>query len=232
MPTILTFDTTTEVCSVALQHDARIFSRCSDTPNSHAKVVLPLVQEVLDEAGLELKAVDGLGVTIGPGSFTGIRIGVSIAQGLSFGSSLPVVTVTTLELLAHQSVAVANGCGSDIILVALDARMGEVYWQLFQINGNDLSELSPPAISDVATFNTCLGTQKNIVGVGHGWLIEGVDDSHLVRKDGLLKPSADFMIPLVENRLVKKVHITAESLEPLYLRNEITWQKRTRIRNK
>ena len=88
--TLLALDTSTEHCSVALQANGQLYLRAAVTPREHSQKILGFVDEVLSEAGLSLQQVDALVSGIGPGSFTGVRIGVSIAQGLAFSRNLPV----------------------------------------------------------------------------------------------------------------------------------------------
>jgi tRNA threonylcarbamoyladenosine biosynthesis protein TsaB len=125
---VLAIDTATERCSVALRVDGRVVERAVDTERNHAELVLPMVNEVLVEARVELNALDGIAYGRGPGAFTGVRIAVSVVQGLAYGASLPVVGISDLTAIAQQ---VAYP-GAEI-LVCVDARMGEVYWGTFTV---------------------------------------------------------------------------------------------------
>lgn len=231
MPHILAIDTATEVCSVALGNNTSSCSRTSEVANSHAKVVLELVQQLLNEQSVELKNLDALALTIGPGSFTGIRIGSSVAQGLSFGTGLPIVPITTLELLGEQAMALRLVQSEQSVCVALDARMGELYWQLFKNVAGVLRATSEPMIGSPEQLNTVIAAEvSDIVGIGHGWGVNGVDTTLVSNVDTELKPAAEFMLPMAIDRLEKGESVSAFTLQPLYLRNEITWQKRKRIR--
>jgi tRNA threonylcarbamoyladenosine biosynthesis protein TsaB len=125
---VLAVDTATEACSVALWTEAGVIARFKEMGRGHAEEVLGMVEAVLQEAGLRLSALDGIAAGVGPGSFTGVRISVSAAQGLAFGADLPVVPVTSLEALASQVLQ----DGIDQALACLDARMGEVYWGAYR----------------------------------------------------------------------------------------------------
>lgn len=140
---ILAIDTATERCSVALRTQARTFDRLIDTPRGHADLILTLVQEVLDEAGLKLADLDAIAYGRGPGAFTGVRIAIGVAQGLAFGASLPTVGISDLAAVAQQ-VAVAG----DRVLVCMDARMNEVYWGLFDCDADGL--VVPASIEQVS----------------------------------------------------------------------------------
>lgn len=124
---ILAIDTATENCSVALLVNDRVISRSEVAPRDHTKKVLPMVDEVLKEAGLTLQDLDALAFGRGPGSFTGVRIGIGIAQGLAFGAELPMIGVSTLAAMAQASYRLH---GATNAAVAIDARMGEVYWHV------------------------------------------------------------------------------------------------------
>jgi tRNA threonylcarbamoyladenosine biosynthesis protein TsaB len=124
---VLALDTATEACSVALLTDEGLFGLFKEVGRGHAEQILGMVDAVLGEAGCVLGRLDGIAASVGPGAFTGVRISVSVAQGLAFGAGLPVVAVSTLEALALHAL---RG-GADQAMACLDARMGEVYWGCF-----------------------------------------------------------------------------------------------------
>ena len=103
MPTLLALDTSTEACSVALLHDGRRFSRHEVIPRLHAKRLLPMVQELLDEAGIALGAVDAIAFGRGPGAFTGVRIAIGVVQGLAFAPDKPVLPISYLAVMAQRA---------------------------------------------------------------------------------------------------------------------------------
>lgn len=117
-------DAATEVCSAALLCDGDVRVRSIEAGRGHAQQLLTMVTELLAEAEVSWSMLDGIAASIGPGAFTGVRISVSVAQGLAFGAGLPVVPVTTLEAMALQ--VLERDLGRAI--ACLDARMGEVYW--------------------------------------------------------------------------------------------------------
>lgn len=130
---LLAIETSTESCSVALLCGDKIFERSELAPRRHAELVLPMADAVLEEAGLQRKQLDGIAVGRGPGAFTGVRLGVSVAQGLAFALDLPVAPVSSLAALAMQ--APNNGAA---ILALIDARMGEIYAGAFRHEANGL----------------------------------------------------------------------------------------------
>ena len=127
MTRVLAVDAATEVCSVALLCDGDVRVRSIEGGRGHAQQLLAMVTELLAEAQISWSMLNGIAASIGPGAFTGVRISVSVAQGLAFGAGLPVVPVTTLEAMALQVLE----RDSDRAIACLDARMGEVYWACF-----------------------------------------------------------------------------------------------------
>lgn len=122
---ILAFDTSTEWCSVALWVDGDVRSKAVKAGQAHSRILLPMVSELLAEAGLGLRGLDALAYGKGPGAFTGLRIACSVAQGLAMGANLPVLGVVTLEAMAEET-------GANQVVACLDARMGEVYAAVLQ----------------------------------------------------------------------------------------------------
>lgn len=134
---LLAIETSTESCSVALLRvdglRENLFERSELAPRRHAELVLPMAEALLREAGLQRKQLDGIAVGRGPGAFTGVRLGVSVAQGLAFALDLPVMPVSSLAALAMQ--APDDDAG---ILALIDARMGEVYAGAFKRGADGL----------------------------------------------------------------------------------------------
>jgi len=129
---LLALDTSTEACSAALMLDDGIRLRFEITERSHAELILPMIDSLLAEAGIELASLDGLAFGRGPGGFTGLRIAAGVAQGLAYGAGLPVAPISSLAAVAEQ---VEAGEG-ERILVCNDARMGELYWAAFERRGD------------------------------------------------------------------------------------------------
>jgi tRNA threonylcarbamoyladenosine biosynthesis protein TsaB len=126
---VLALDTSSGQCSAALLIDGRLIQRAVRTAREHARLILPMVDELLAESGLPLRALDLIAFGRGPGSFTGLRIAAGVTQGLAFGADLPVLPVSSLRALAEQARRrLAPQSVSGHALACMDARMGEVYW--------------------------------------------------------------------------------------------------------
>ncbi|BFI95218.1 MAG: tRNA (adenosine(37)-N6)-threonylcarbamoyltransferase complex dimerization subunit type 1 TsaB [Rhodanobacter sp.] len=130
---LLAIETATEACSVALVHGDEVIARSELAPRRHAERVLPMADELLAEAGLGKHALDAIAVGRGPGAFTGVRLAVSLAQGMALALDLPVVTVSSLAALALE--APDDGDDGTAILAVIDARMGEIYAASYRRDG-------------------------------------------------------------------------------------------------
>lgn len=149
MPNIILIETATARCSTALVAGDRVVSRrWSEEPRAHASMTAPFVQEMLAEQGLTVRDCDAVCVSKGPGSYTGLRVGVSTAKGLCFGAGIPLIAVSTLEVLAFQAIetgVVPEGCTH--IIPMIDARRMEVYTAVCAPDGTLTGEISPVVIT-------------------------------------------------------------------------------------
>ena len=132
---ILAIDTATEACSVALWNDGTVNAHFELCPREHTQRILPMVQDILTTSGTSLTDINALAYGRGPGSFTGVRIGIGIAQGLALGAELPMIGVSTLMTMAQGA---WRKNGATRVLSAIDARMGEVYWAEYQRDENGI----------------------------------------------------------------------------------------------
>src|SRR5512139_4159598 len=188
---LLVIDTSTEWCSAALWLDGRILARRVLAEQRHSSLLLPMVDELLREAGLALRELDGIGYGAGPGSFTGLRIACAVTQGLAFGADLPVVGVSTLESIAEQT-------GADHVLTVLDARMAEVYWAAYQREGDGWRAVSAPQLALPESVVVPAG--GDWIGAGNGFAALGEVlrprlAAQLVRIDDRLMPDAAARAP-------------------------------------
>ncbi|WP_006788671.1 tRNA (adenosine(37)-N6)-threonylcarbamoyltransferase complex dimerization subunit type 1 TsaB [Thiorhodospira sibirica] len=147
---ILAIETASEQCSAAVWYDGTLYQQSQLAPREHARLILPMMQAVLDEAGLSLSQLDAIAFGRGPGAFTGVRIAASVAQGSAFAADLPVLAISSLAALAQQGL----DQGSRAVFAATDARMQEVYCASFGADAQGLAQplteeqvCSPQAVS-------------------------------------------------------------------------------------
>jgi tRNA threonylcarbamoyladenosine biosynthesis protein TsaB len=224
---ILALDTATENCSVALLVNDKVIVRSEVAPRDHTKKVLPMVDEVLQEAGVKLTDLDALAFGRGPGSFTGVRIGIGIAQGLAFGADLPMIGVSTLEAMAQGSY---RKHGAEQVACAIDARMSEVYWGRFERqqdgtwNAIDPECVVPPAI--LAEQSTADQSTWRKAGTGWEAYSEPLSELNFSTENGdVLFPDAEDIVYLAKFELEKGNMVDAENASPTYLRDTVAWKK-------
>lgn len=145
MAAILSIETSTSICSVAVHLDGRLISLSQLTePGAHAERLMLLIEEVLEKAKIGFQEFDAVAVSEGPGSYTGLRIGVSTAKGLAFGLNKPLIGVNTLQALAS---AVASKEG-ELVIPVLDARRMEIFREVFDWKLNSVAKLDAEVLSE------------------------------------------------------------------------------------
>lgn len=223
-PTILALDTATEACSVALSYQGNISAIDELSPRTHTQRILPMIDELLQKAGITINHVDTLVFGRGPGSFTGVRVGVGIAQGLALGANLPVVGVSNLLTMAEQAY---QQLGATEVVALIDARMGEVYFAQYSRDGNGWYTVVNEQVCSPEYAITQIQTTKQPAVVGTGWSAYrqfAEADLDVVCTEITL-PSAQFMLALAQSEIEQGNTQSAFEVEPVYLRNEVTWQK-------
>jgi len=176
---ILAIETCSESCSVALSCNGEQQQQISTEPRGHADAVLPMVEHLLQQASLSLKQLDVIAFTRGPGAFTGVRIGTSVAQGLALATDLPLIAVSSLAVLAQGSYRETS---QKHCLAALDARMSEVYFGVYQLNEAGLM-LSTEEDQVAKPENVLLNEEKKLLSSSKIWQIAG--SGWVNYKDGL-----------------------------------------------
>ena len=167
MSRILSIDTSNALCSVALSNDGEIFFSASDQPRQHARRILPMISQLLKSQQLRLKDIDAVAVVSGPGSFTGLRIGAGVAQGLAFGAGIPVIGVSALEIIAAKA---HRATGHADLLVSVLAREDEVYSAAYSLRGNLLALQGREMVGRCSEHHFDGADQTaRWFGVGDGW---------------------------------------------------------------
>ncbi|UDN34226.1 tRNA (adenosine(37)-N6)-threonylcarbamoyltransferase complex dimerization subunit type 1 TsaB [Proteus vulgaris] len=224
---ILAIDTATESCSVAVWNEGVVASRFEISPREHTQKILPMVKSALEEANLTLQSLDVLAFGRGPGSFTGVRIGVGVAQGIALGAELPMIGISSLATMAE---GVFRTTGIKQVLVAIDARMGEIYCAQYQRNdeGIWLGEETEAVMKPEHFVEALQSTTGTWAMAGTGWqaypeLKEGL--LFTVVETDITLPAAQDMLPLAVAAWHEGKATRVEEAEPVYLRNEVTWKK-------
>jgi tRNA threonylcarbamoyladenosine biosynthesis protein TsaB len=239
---ILSIETAGSCCSVALNHDGEVTELVEQTPRQHARKILFMVDEILSDSGLSLKQLDALAFTQGPGSFTGLRIGFGIIQGLAFAMDLPVIGLSTLRVMAFK-LARSRNLHDGKILAAIDARMNEVYWAVYEAT----AEVEPVAIVD-----DCAAAPEDIMAainfplaaaVGDGCAIlakyfpaitatdKSSNNWNTVWQDHHFFADAKHVSLLAMPAFVRGEVTNIDDAQIAYIRNEISWKKRKKIRS-
>ena len=224
MTSVLAIETSTPACSVALRMGDTVISRYCEEPRSHTKLVMSMVDEVLGQASIKAADLNGLAVTLGPGSFTGLRIGFATVQGLAFGLDLPVVAVSTLQVMAQTAVRKQGLEVGEIIMPILDARMGEFNCGCYRLESNgDCRALMQDQLLTAEKALQLINQYQPHAVVGEGGQLEM---PHLID----LYPDALDLVDIADAKFAQGLAQPIDSIELIYLRGTDSWQKRKRIR--
>ncbi|WP_257388792.1 tRNA (adenosine(37)-N6)-threonylcarbamoyltransferase complex dimerization subunit type 1 TsaB [Tahibacter caeni] len=216
---LLAIETSTEACSVALHHAGTTLARSELAPRRHAELVLPMADALLAEAGLSRRRLDAIAVGRGPGAFTGVRLAVSIAQGMALGLDLPVIPISSLAALALD----APDNGADVLAV-IDARMGEVYAACYRRTAGDtLQTLDDERVCAPERLQLPPGADWNVIG--SGWqAYRDVLSAQLPAPrwaDGQRYPQARAIAVLAVAEFKAGRLLPPEQALPLYLRDKV-----------
>lgn len=230
---LLAVETSTEACSAALYIDGIVNERFELAPKEHTKLILPMIDSLMSDAGLKPQQLDALAFSRGPGSFTGVRIATGVIQGIALGADLPVVPVSTLAAIAQdffdnnsfqKNANIHPPQNFNVALTAMDARMGEIFWGVYRRDEQGFAELIGKESVTQATeveFPDLTG-----VGVGSGW---GVYRQELMTRlvgrvsyceiDNL--PRAGAIARLGVRGFERGLAVAVEQAMPVYLRDKV-----------
>lgn len=213
---LIAFDTATEWCTAALWVDGAVTLREAHAGQRHSELLVPMVMDLLAEAGLGLGQLDGLAYGMGPGSFTGLRIACGVAQGLALGADLPVWGVSTLEALAEEA---RSQTGAERVLACLDARMGEVYAGLYQWQADAWQCQTGPVVCPPDRVPR--PASADWIGTGSGFAAYGELSARVrqVMADGV--PHARAIARLAAPVFARGHGLPAEGAEPVYIRDKV-----------
>lgn len=217
MACIICIETSTRVCSAALSiNGVTVYSEKSSEGPSHAVLLGPFVERALAEAKTRGVSPDAVAVSSGPGSYTGLRIGVSLAKGICFGYNIPIIGIPTLKIMAYSGIKKQND-SAGIYYPMLDARRMEVYSSLFNNAGEEIRETEAEII-DSDFLNNIPGEQPvYLFGDGATKCKEVVSSPRAVFIDDIV-PLAEDMSQLAEDAYLNDQAVNAAYFEPFYLK--------------
>lgn len=227
MSTILHVETATRVCSLALSIDGKIIAkRESSEKNIHSSVITIFIDEIIKEAEMEFSGLDAVCVSKGPGSYTGLRIGVSTAKGLCYALDKPLIAIGTLQALAwgarQQILGISNKVNEKIILCPMiDARRMEVYYALFDRDLNYMRDTRAEVIRTDSFDDLFKDHQIWFTGDGAEKCHELFQEQLNARLPENLLPSADFLAELAEKKFIARQFEDIAYFEPFYLKDFI-----------
>jgi tRNA threonylcarbamoyladenosine biosynthesis protein TsaB len=221
MPTILAIETSSELASVALLHGDAVLSRQSTGVRTHSASVLPMVQELLAEAGIRLDQCAAIAFGSGPGSFTGVRTACGVAQGLAFGARLPIIPLVTLPAMAQ---ACHEQYGASNVLCVLDARMNEVYWAQYRLQDGEWEEVSAPVLCAPDAVAPLPADALAACGNGFSAYPDAfTQKAFAAQAYPDILPHAAQMVRLAARALAAGKTVAPADAQPLYLRNKIAY---------
>lgn len=234
MSTILAVDASSEACSIALLKNGQVFGEFVHAPRQHTQRLLPMIDALLADNQVALSDLDAIAYGRGPGSFTGLRICLGVVQGLAFSVDIPVIPVSTLQTLAVGAIRQFDLQAGDKVLVALDARMSEIYGAVFECGEGLPKVLVEEFVGPATDLDGCPSLaelkQEKFTKVGAGCHYEHLQSIAAAHEDQELLPRAEDMLVIAEKAFDNQQFVAAEEARPVYLRNSVAWKKRERIR--
>ncbi|MBM3392762.1 MAG: tRNA (adenosine(37)-N6)-threonylcarbamoyltransferase complex dimerization subunit type 1 TsaB [Betaproteobacteria bacterium] len=222
---LLAIESSTELFSIALFLDGRIVEREGACGVPHSEIALPMLRALLDEEGVPLSGLAGIAFGAGPGAFTGLRLAASVAQGLAFGSGLPVLGVGSLEALALDA-------GAERVYACTDARMNELYCAACRVTGESVDMLLPPVV--VPPHAAPLPPGQGWHGCGSGFstygdVLRARLGAALDSVDAQARPRARAVARLAAPRFARGEALDPALAAPLYVRDKIALTTRERL---
>ena len=221
---ILCLETATPICSVALNESCcTIALRETEGQNAHSEKITNFIREVMETAGIDYPQLDAVAVSQGPGSYTGLRIGVSTAKGICYAADLPLMAIDTLEAMAHGMKAKLGSqiTENDLLIPMIDARRMEVYASVFDANLRRIEDTAALVIDENSFADLRKDHRLWLFGDGAPKLkqvFENQDNINII--DGF-KPSAAYMLPLADKMLRERNFVDVAYFEPFYLKDFI-----------
>jgi tRNA threonylcarbamoyladenosine biosynthesis protein TsaB len=216
MALLLNIETATKNCSVSLAKDGKTIA-CKEIAEqnfSHAEKLHVFIDELLKENNFTYNNLNAVAISQGPGSYTGLRIGVSSAKGLCYALNIPMIAIDTLELLARK-ISVSEG----VIIPMIDARRMEVYSAIFDVEYTKMRKVEAEII-DANSYSE-IDTKINLVGDGIAKFKEVLTDEKFIFHEDVVYPSANEMSFLSFGKYKKSDFVDVAYFEPFYLKDFI-----------
>ena len=234
MNRIILIETSTALCSAAIAENGKITAyRESSAPKAHASLTAVFIQEMLEENGLSTADCDAICVSMGPGSYTGLRVGVSTAKGLCFGSGKPLLAVGTLDTLVAQAAEISETespefiSGLKYIIPMVDARRMEVYTAVFTPDGKQISETSPVIVDENSFAEQLAEGPVLFIGDGAGKCADVI--SHPNARFLQCNPKASSMVKPAFDAYNEKRFKDVAYFEPFYLKEFVATVSRKKL---
>ncbi len=216
MPLILNIETSSPVCSVCIAQDGKLLGyRETTEANSHARLLTTMIDELLSEHKISYQQIEAVAVSSGPGSYTGLRIGVSVAKGLCYALNLPLLSISTLQSIAENMRAKTNNSLS-YYLAIMDAKRMDVFTAIFDQEGNEIAP--PKAVTIDENFRKEISSFEKI-GIGGNCLekCKPIFNNDFVFIENTNCDSRS-MVRIAEKRLLHKQIENTAYFEPFYLK--------------
>lgn len=221
---LLALDTSSLACSVALANGNEVFERHEEQPREHTRILLPMIREILASSSLAPHDLDAIVLGNGPGSFIGMRIAVSVAQGMAYGADLGIVPVSSLAAVAQQ---VFSERDAEEVVVTQDAHLEQVYLGRYRCGKDGLAgERAPERIADIGALPELESPVAGArIGAGFGWqrypgLLEA-NRGALTDVADVLYPRARYLLDLGRDALRQSGSLPPQAVEPAYLRQKV-----------
>lgn len=229
MPYILHIETATEVCSVAVSHNGEVIFHREETKGpSHAVLLGVFVNDAVEWLRAQNIALDAVAVSCGPGSYTGLRIGVSEAKGLCYGLNIPLIALNTLKVMAVSMLGKDSVDASSLLCPMIDARRMEVYDAVFDTQLNAVRDVHADII-DESSFAELLRDYKVLFfGNGAAKCKDSLINSNAVFIDGIY-PKATDMVGLAEEAFGKQDFVDVAYFEPFYLKEFVATTPKNKV---
>ena len=225
MATILNIETSTEICSVTLaKNGSTVFKKESSEGLNHSKILTVFIEDILKENNVEIRSLDAVAVSKGPGSYTGLRIGVSVAKGICYGLNIPLISVNSLAVLGKHIAKHSNKFYADndnfplLFCPMIDARRMEVYTSLYNQVGDEIKAVSAEIINKDFLSELFENNKILIFGNGAEKCKDIIQNPNAIFK-GPEKTSAEFMQEVAEEKFKLKQFEDVAYFEPFYLKD-------------